>query len=237
MTMFGYVSRLFKKADSIILENRAQFTSFNQARLLGEYDFVVVDTELTGLDRKKDEIVSIGAVRIKDLQIDLSSVFHCYVKPKNLDPTEATLIHKITPGQLNDAPELVDVLPEFIRFAGKSLLVGHYIDLDMSFINRACNNHLGGTLSNPGIDTMRLARGYKRVLLGYYHDMSGFSNSYRLEDLGREFNLPLFEPHDALEDALQTAYLFLFLVKKFRKGGLETLKELYQAGRTGSFVS
>ena len=42
---------------------------------------------------------------------------------------------------------------------------------------------------------------------------------------------PKFKPHDALEDALQTAYLFLFLVKKMKSGGIRTLRDLYQAGR------
>lgn len=234
--MFDYVKSWLRKPDQLILDNRAFFSSFNQGRGLSEYDFVVFDTELTGLDRKKDEIVAIGAVHIRDLQIDLSSTFHCYVKPKNLDPTAATLIHRITPEQLKDAPTIEEVLPEFITFTGNSLLVGHYVGLDMSFLNRACQLYLGGTLDNPGVDTMKLARGYKRVLLGHYHDPSITSNSYRLEDLGREFNLPRFDSHDALEDAMQTAYLFLFLIKKFRKGGLSTLKELYQAGRTGSFA-
>ncbi len=81
---------------------------------------------------------------------------------------------------------------------------------------------------------MRLAQGYKRVLLGQYHEALGVSSSYNLEDLAQEYGLPAFKAHDALEDALQTAYLFLFLVKKFRKGGLVTLKELYRAGRVSA---
>lgn len=235
--ILDFLKSWFREPDQLILDNRALFQSFDQSRPLVEYDFVVVDTELTGLDRKRDEIISIGAVGIKNLQIDLSTVFHQRVKPKKLEATEATLIHRITPDQLRDAPELEEVLPGLIKFIGGSLLVGHYVELDMEFLNKACRKHLGGTLNNPGIDTMRLASGYKRLLRGYYNDMGAVSNSYRLEDLGREFSLPLFEPHDALEDALQTAYLFLFLVKKFRKGGLETLKELYGAGRTGSFIT
>ncbi len=214
--MFDFVKQWLRQPDQLILENREFFRSFNQGRPLSEYDFVVFDTELTGLDRKKDEIVSIAGVRIRDLQIDLSTLFHQYVKPPNLDPTQATLIHRITPQQLKDAPTIDEVLPKFIEFAGNRLLIGHYVGLDMSFLNKACKKHLGGTLSNPGIDTMRMAQGYKRMLLGYYHDMSATSNSYVLEDLSREFNLPRFEPHDALEDALQTAYLLLFLIKKFR---------------------
>ncbi|MGL1931705.1 MAG: 3'-5' exonuclease [Desulfotalea sp.] len=231
--MIEYFKSLLRKPDQLILDNRKIFDDFDQSKALAEYDFVVVDTELTGLDRKADEIISIGAVRIRDLQIDLSSVYHRYVKPLNLDPTEATLVHRITPEQLRNAPTIDEVLPEFIEFVGSSLLVGHYVGLDMSFLNKDCRKFLGGTLCNPGIDTMRMAQGYKRMLLGHYHDMDGTSNSYRLEDLGKEFNLPHFEPHDALEDAMQTAYLFLFLIKKLKKGGLEKLKDLYQAGKTG----
>ena len=125
------------------------------------------------------------------------------------------------------------MLPSFIEFVGTDLLVGHCIDLDMSFIHRATRQVYGGTLVNPGIDTIRLAQGYKQVVRGRYEEPGITSTSYRLEDLSREFDLPLFEPHDALEDALQTAYLFLYLIKKFRKGGLTTLQELYRAGKPG----
>ena len=113
--------------------------------------------------------------------------------------------------------------------------MGHCVALDMGFLNRAARQVLGGTLSNPGIDTMRMAQGYRRVLLGHFHREDGRVLSYGLEDLAREYDLPIFKPHDALEDAMQTAYLFFFLLKKFRKGGLLTLKDIYQAGRVGSF--
>lgn len=233
--MLSFITRFFRQADPLIHENRDAFRNFDQSKPLHEYDFVVFDTELTGLNRNRDEIISIGGVKIVNLQIDLSTAFHRYICPVRLDPTEATLIHRITPEQLKNAPTIDEVLPDFIRFAGKNLLVGHYVGLDMSFVNKACQQLLGGTLHNPGIDTMRMAQGYKRILLGHYHDHGATTNSYMLQDLGREFKLPLFEPHDALEDAMQTAYLFLFLIKKFKKGGLETLKDLYQAGRTGSW--
>lgn len=233
--MLQLLTNLFRSPHSIIQENKEFFTNFNQSKPLQEYDFVVFDTELTGLNRRRDEIISIGGVKITNLQIDLSTAYHQYIRPTRLDPTEATLIHRITPEQLKDAPTIDEVLPEFIRFAGKNLLVGHYVGLDMSFINKVCQDLLAGTLHNPGIDTMRMAQGYKRILLGHYHDHAATSNRYTLQDLGEEFNLPRFESHDALEDAMQTAYLFLFLIKKFKIGGLETLKDLYQAGRTGSW--
>ncbi|THB75515.1 MAG: 3'-5' exonuclease [Desulfobulbaceae bacterium] len=231
--MFDRIRRLpwFKPADERILENRAYFKDFDQTRPLTDYSFVVFDTELTGLNRKKDEIISIGAVRIKNLQIDLGETFHRFIKPEKLDHTEATLVHRITPEQLKDAPPMEQVLPEFLSFVGNSLIVGHYVGLDMSFLHRVTEKHYNGTLMNPCVDTIRMAQGYKRVMFGYYHEGGTTNSRYSLKDLSEEFNLPFFEAHDALEDAMQTAYLFLYLIKKFRKGGLITLRELYQAGR------
>jgi len=231
--MFDLLNKLpwFRTPDEFIVRNREFFKNFDQARPLSDYTFVVFDTELTGLNRKKDEIISIGAVKVKNLQIDLGETFHHYIQPQKLDHTEATLVHRITPEQLKEAPSLDDVLPEFLSFIGNDLIVGHYIGLDMSFIHRETHRRYNGTLANPCIDTIRMAQGYKRVMFGYYHEEGSSSSRLSLHDLSSEFNLPFFEAHDALEDAVQTAYLFLFLVKKFRKGGLETLRELYQAGK------
>jgi DNA polymerase-3 subunit epsilon len=212
-----------------IMKNHTYFSDFDQSRPLSDYSFMVFDTELTGMDRRKDEIVSIGAVRISNLQIDLGRNFHSYVRPAQVHHNAATLVHRITPEQLRQAPPLAEVLPRFLDFVGEDLLVGHHVDLDMSFLHRTTKEIYRGTLITPCIDTMRLAQGYKRGLLGRYSEPELQSRNYRLDDLGREFNLPLFEAHDALEDAMQTAYLFLFLVKKFRKGGLITLRDLYRA--------
>ena len=221
----------FRPADEIIIRNRDFFKDFDQTRPLSDYTFVVLDTELTGLNRKKDEIISIGAVKIKNLQIDLGETFHRYIQPQKLDHTEATLVHRITPQQLKQAPSVDEVLPEFLSFVGTDLIVGHYIGLDMSFVHRETQRRYNGCLVNPCIDTIRMAQGYKRVMFGHYHEEGSSSSRLGLHELSSEFNLPFFEAHDALEDAVQTAYLFLFLVKKFRKGGLETLREVYQAGK------
>jgi DNA polymerase-3 subunit epsilon len=224
----------FPHPHPLIVRNREAFARFDQSRPLGDYTFVVCDTELTGFNRKKDEIISIGAVLIRDLQIDLGATFHQYIRPANTEHTRATFIHRITPQQLMAARPLEEVLPDFVDFAGNGLMVGHYVALDMDFLNRAARKVFGGTLSNPGIDTMRMAQGYRRVRLGHFHEQDNASYSYVLEELAREYHLPIFKTHDALEDAMQTAYLFLFLLKKFRKGGLVTLKDIYQAGRVGS---
>jgi len=235
--MFDLLSpaKWFGNPDPILQANKEFFAHFDQGKPLAECDFIVCDTELTGLNRKKDELISIGAVKITNLQIDLATMFHQFVRPEEMAPTLATLVHRITPEQLENAEPIENVLPKFVEYIHGSLLVGHHLMLDMHFLNKAAKKVLGGALSNPGVDTMRMAQGYNRVRLGHYHEHNPREISYTLDDLGKEYGLPSFKPHDALEDALQTAYLFLYLIKKFRRGGLVTLKDIFQAGRVGSY--
>ncbi|NOQ46568.1 MAG: 3'-5' exonuclease [Desulfobulbaceae bacterium] len=226
-----------RKTHPALVKNKELFADFDQGRPLAEYTFVVCDTELTGLNKRRDEIISIGAVSIENLQIELSRTFHRYIRPENIDPNQATLVHRITPEQLSGAPSMEDVLPSFIDFCDNALLVGHFVGIDMYFLNRAARKTLGGTFSNPSVDTMRLARGYKEAQRAFDLGHCDQSMSYNLDVLSDEFNLPRFKPHDALEDALQTAYLFLFLIKKFKSGGIRTLKDLYHSGRSLGLVS
>ena len=225
------------KATSPLLKaNRKYFNGFDREKSLSEYSFVVFDTELTGLATRRGEIVSIGAVKIENLQINLGKTFNTFVRPRRLEHTVATLIHRITPEQLKEAPSVEEVLPEFLNFLGNSLIVGHCIDIDMKFLDKICRRLYGGTLANPTIDTMLLARGYQGKLSGWFHDHGAIDKGYNLRTISQKFQLPVFEEHDALGDAMQTAYLFLYLVKKFRSGGLETLNELYQAGWAGKWA-
>ena len=221
----------FAKPHPVLAANRELFADFDQSRPLAEYTFVVCDTELTGFSLHRDEIISIGAVKIVDLRIALNETFHQYIRPHHLEHTDSTLVHRITPEQLRGMPPMEEVLPEFVRFCGDGMLVGHHVILDMNFLNRAAREVLGGTLSNPSIDTMRLAMGYKEAQFMSEERHAHLSTSYNLADLTQEFGLPAFKPHDALDDALQTSYLFLFLLKKIRLGQIRSLKDLYLAGR------
>lgn len=215
----------------ILGELRARFRKFDQNVPLERLRFTVMDTELTGLSRMRDHIVSIGAVRITEMTIRPEETFQTLARCDRL-PKTSTLIHRITPSALSRAPELTDRLPDLVRFIGPSLIVGHHIGLDMGFLNRACRNHLGASLPNPCLDTLRLARIHDEQLWENYYDRFTHPPSYRLEDLAERFALPRFPAHDALNDALQTAYLFLYLVGKLRRDGVTTLRDLHRLGRT-----
>lgn len=232
--LHGITSRILGKSTSLhvlLEENMRFFENLNQSQPIESYEFVILDTELTGFDAKKDEIVSIGALKIRGLKLVPGENFYTLVRPRNNLPKDSTLVHRITPQNIETAPFIEDVLPEFVSFCSKGLLVGHFIELDMSFINRETNRYMGGTMVNPAIDTLRLVQRYKEKACGMVNERFYFNSSYRLNDLAREYRLPDFVAHDALQDALQTAYLFLFLTKKLQQYGFYTLKDLFLAGK------
>ncbi len=212
--------------------NAAACAGLDQSVPLADQDFVVLDTELSAMDLRAGEILSIGAVRIRELTLCPGERFASLVRPKKPMATGSTLIHRLTPESLESAPALEEVLPAFVDWCSGAVLVGHYIDLDMGFLNREAGRLLGRGLANPCIDTLRMAQAYEErrdhAYLGAHLD----TLSYALSALAVRHGLPDFPRHDALADAMQTAYLFLFLVRKLRGGRIGTLKDLWQAQRT-----
>lgn len=221
-----------KPKHPVLAGSREYFNRFNQDLPLENYEFVVLDTELTGLNEKTDEIVSIGAVKIENLRIDLENNFYSNICPCQEVPKFSTLIHRISPRQARKSPPIAEILPDFLDYVGNSLIIGHNIGMDMAFINKELKDNLGGILHNPCLDTIRMARIYREEQWINYYDRYNLGVSYNLKDLSVEYGLPVFPEHNSLNDAIQTAYLFLFLVHKLKHGNIRTLKDLYMAGRS-----
>jgi DNA polymerase-3 subunit epsilon len=79
---------------------------------------------------------------------------------------------------------------------------------------------------------MRLDQAYTKTCWENYHDQFNLRVSFNLADLSNAYGLPAFSQHDALQDSLQTAYLFIYLAKKMEVQGLITLKDLFNAGQS-----
>ena len=233
MPITKFIRRLFSSKQPThpaIIANNLISVASDRNLPVRDCEFVVFDTELTGLNQRKDEIIAIGAVRIKNVRICCEDTFYALIKPRGKLHSPSTLIHRITPGELLEAEPIDDVLPRFIDFCGGAFLVGHHVSMDLSFVNRACENYLGGVIRSSSLDTMRLAMAYKASMNGPYFDHREKQNSYSLSSLSEEFHLPKFEEHNALQDALQTAYLFIYLIHKMRYGDTGTVSDYLKIG-------
>jgi len=97
---------------------------------VGEGEFVVFDTELTGLDFARDSILSIGAVKMCGGRLFPGQNFYRLTRPSCELKNAGVVAHGITHDQLQHAEELSRVLPDFLEFIGNAVLVGHFVHLD-----------------------------------------------------------------------------------------------------------
>lgn len=150
-------------------------------------NFVVFDIETTGLNSKTDEIIEIGAIKVKNNQI--VDTFTTLIKPEYLIDPFITSLTGITNEMVKDAPSIKEVLLNFLNFIGDDILIGHNVNFDINFIyDSLIKCDLGG-LKNNFVDTLRLSR---KLLPDLKH--------HRLNDLSKYYNIDSKGSHRALKD-------------------------------------
>lgn len=181
-------------------------------------DFVVFDTETTGLYPDSEKIIEIGAVRFHNGEpVD---TFHSLINPEKHIPAFISDLTHISDSDVADAPVISEVLPAFEAFVGSNPLVGHNIEFDLQFIRSA-----GSILPDKGrryIDTAELARKIVKGPDKVLDPESGkWKNDYNSKYEVKGHNLGLMcefyglehgELHRADEDALMTGKLLLAMM-------------------------
>ncbi len=198
---------------------------------LSEIPFVVFDTELSGLDPHKDFIVSIGAIKMTGTKIHVSREFYRLVKPSGEMQKKSVEIHGIMPGELEQKQQLEHVLPDFLEFIRDSVLVGHFINIDLGFVNAALKKFNKGRLANPAIDTHALHEWlYKHggEFKRHYH---GASDKTDLFSISHKYGISVYTAHDALNDAFVTAQLLQKFLHFLKPEGIRTLHDLLDIAR------
>lgn len=201
------------------------------ALTLKEAGFTVLDTELTGLDVKKDSIISVGAVRMTGGRIDLGSTFYRLINPPNGIDHRNVVIHGITPSDVAEKPEIAPVLRELAEYCGDDIIVGHFISLDMSFIARDLRRSGFEQLKNPVVDTCSLYNWTKANEASFSRHFTGKRNELDLFALAREYGITFSEGHNALSDAFITAQLFQRLLSQLPGLGVHSVKDLLTVGK------
>lgn len=174
-------------------------------------EYVCLDCETTGLNPKKDEILSIGAVIIKDNKILMRKTLNIFVKPSIHIAAESIKIHQIRPIDLTNARDPKDAIFELLEFIGNRTIVGYYIKFDIAMISKYTKKYLGITLPNESIEVSSL-----------YYKTRPRNSEYAFVDLKfdtimKTLDIPELGKHDALNDAIMTSMIFL-KVKVLRQG-------------------
>lgn len=189
-------------------------------------EFVVVDLETTGLHLRRDDIVSYGAVLVRDGRVHAGSRVYGLVRPRRELSEASIAVHGLRAVDLADAPGLDDCVQRLTGLLDGRVLVAHAAWVEQAFLSRAFGEH-GVRLDGPIVDTAALAREARVALAGREGEPS-------LERLARGLKLPVHTPHHALGDALTTAGVFLALVSRLSRQEPQTVKNLQSISRRQS---
>ncbi|MEA1920930.1 MAG: 3'-5' exonuclease [Campylobacterota bacterium] len=170
-----------------------------------EGEYIVYDTETTGLNPKEDEILSIGAVKIKDNKIITSETFEYTLKPSGAIDEKSITIHHIRPCDLENAVEPKVAIEKFLNFIGSRPLVGYYLEFDIAMIERYVKPWLGISLPNEKIEVSGLYFEKKTALIPQGNI------DLRFDKIMQDLNIPSMGHHNSVNDAIMTAMIFLKL--------------------------
>lgn len=171
---------------------------------LEEVRLLAIDIETTGLDPRRDDILSLGSVTVEGNRIDLASACHRLVRTARAIPEASAIVHRITDDLAASGALLDDVLAELLATLAGKVMIAHHASVEKGFLDDACRRIYGVGLPVAVIDTQALA---KRTL--ERHHIAFKPGDLRLDALCRRYNLPRYGAHNALSDALAAAELFL----------------------------
>ena len=166
---------------------------------IDEATFTIVDTETTGLRPADSRLLEIGAIKVRG-GAELER-FSELINPGQAIPYRITRLTGITSEMVIGKPSAEEVLPKFLAFASGSILAGHNLWFDTSFLNAELGRCGLPLLRCQTLCTLRLAR---RLLRGL--------PSKGLGRLIQHFGISVEARHRALEDAEATKGVFLRLL-------------------------
>ncbi len=192
-------------------------------------DYVVLDTELTSLDRRTNRLLSIGAVKMHGTRIALGSEFYRVMNPGVAVPGETVVIHKLRDSDIAEGEPPDAVLHELRELFTNAVLVGHFAHIDINVLKKEFQA-LGLRLAAPAVDTARVFRWLEVQRKYRLHGWEHGSEDVSLAALAQRYGIPVQDAHHALEDAFVTAQLWQRLLHELENEGIRRLGQLRRIG-------
>ncbi|WP_319379585.1 3'-5' exonuclease [Thiomicrorhabdus sp.] len=173
--------------------------------------YVSLDCETTGLNPKKDRIITLSAVKIVGNRILSSQKFTAMIDPQMTISEQSIKIHHIRHADLQACEVLTErqALEAFLTFIGSATLIGYYLEFDLAMLDRLVKPWLGDSLPNPRIEVSELFYQWRQQ-----QSRDSMRNAHidlRFDRMMDDLQLPRFSQHDAFNDALMTAMAFVKL--------------------------
>lgn len=174
-------------------------------------EVVTFDTETTGLDRQRAEIISLAAIRIHGARLLTSQALELVVRPAGAIDRNAILVHGLRPMDVESGLPVREAVGRFLHFIGSRPLVGYYLEFDVAMVNRVIRPWLGIGLPNRCIEVSALY--YDRVMTERRNLDAMYTGDVDLgfQRILGELGLPALPAHDAFNDALMAGLMYVKL--------------------------
>lgn len=192
--------RFHKKAVATPLQALYLQPCIQPSQLFSDTRFLVIDCEMSGLDAKKNQLLSVGWVMIEHGRIVNSSAKHLLTHADR-GTGESSKIHGLLDSSLAGANSVAAVLMLLMKQMPGTVLVFHHASLDIRFLQKATIENFRCPLLFSYVDTMAIEK--KRMHL------QGKTMKLRLAQCRQRYGLPAGSQHNALADAQATAELLL----------------------------
>jgi len=158
--------------------------------------YVTVDVETTGLDMRRDRVLSIGAVSVNRGRIELAQCFEVVLRQPETSSHDNILVHRIGGQRQLAGVDPAEALVQFLEYVAHAPLVAYRAEFDQTMLDRALKETINVRTQSPWIDLAK-------VMPALFP-----SNENRTMDDWLHFmGIRMITRHDALADALATAQM------------------------------
>jgi len=183
-------------------------------------EFVSLDFEATGLDLRRDTIISFGVVPVREGRIALGDAVYELVDPDVPPSPRSITVHGLRAQDLAGAHALEDAAAILGRAIEGRILVAWFGTVEAAFLGKVFGGSRRHWLRRM-VDVRKLVLALDRM-----DGALGTPADYTLEAAALRFGVPVASPHHALDDALVTAQLFLILATTLAGRGYKTVRRL-----------
>ncbi|WP_221796968.1 3'-5' exonuclease [Oceanobacter mangrovi] len=169
-------------------------------------EIVVLDCETSVFDKKKGELLSVAAVRVKGNEIFLTDALDITVKSDAVTDPDAVRVHYLRREDRMAGTPVEEAIEQLLDFIGNRPICGFYIEYDRAILNRYIKQIYGFKLPNRFIEVSELYVKSKRR-----HHIHEVHLDLRFEGLAKDLQVPVVERHTAMGDVISTALMYIKL--------------------------
>ncbi|WP_019896221.1 3'-5' exonuclease [Hydrogenovibrio halophilus] len=169
---------------------------------------VCFDCETTGLDPKRDSIISLSAIKIRGADILTSESLNLTFQPQQTVEGDSIVIHRLRNMDLSEGLAPQEAARRFLQFIGSRPLIGYYLEFDVAMVNRLIKPLLGIPLPNTQTDIAEL---YSDLFYQPWFQPEHEVFDLSFQGIRTRLELPGLGQHDAFNDALMTAMMYVKL--------------------------